>query len=356
MEFSGYHWTEALTFDDVLLVPQYSEVIPKEAELSTQVTRNHSLNIPVLSAAMDTVTGWEMAVALGKLGGLGVLHRNMDPVKQADAVARVKREGLLAAAAVGTGETHAKRADILVEAGVDILVVDTAHGHSKRVLETVSSLKRRHPHTDVLAGNIATEEGARALTEAGADGIKVGIGPGSICTTRIVAGVGIPQLSAILWSSRFAHTAGIPLIADGGMRHSGDAVKALAAGASALMFGSLFAGTDEAPGHLVTVGGRKMKAYRGMGSAGAMAEGSSDRYFQEGAGKFVPEGVEGYVPYKGPLADVVFELIGGIRSGMGYLGARNIPALWEQRQFVRITGNGLRESHPHDISLRTEPS
>lgn len=473
---------EGLTFDDVLLVPQYSEVLPTDVDVSTYLTKRIKLNIPIVSAAMDTVTESRLAIALAREGGIGIIHRNMSIEDQAKEVERVKKsesgmilkpvtvkpdttvedalklmetykisgvpvvedggklvgiltnrdlrfirpsdykrkvsefmtkENLVVAremvtleeateilqrhkieklpivdkegrlvglitikdiikkrkyprackdeygrlrvgAAVGTGPDTKDRVDALVSAGVDVLVVDTAHGHSKRVLETVEWIKSNYD-VDVIAGNIATKEGAKALIEAGADAIKVGVGPGSICTTRIVAGVGVPQLTAIMMAYEVAKEYGVPVIADGGIRYSGDIVKALAAGADAVMLGNLLAGTEEAPGETIYYQGRAYKVYRGMGSLGAMmSRQSADRYGQEGAEKFVPEGIEGRVPYKGKLSDVVFQLVGGLRSGMGYVGARNIQELKQKAKFIRITWAGYRESHVHDVQITKE--
>ncbi len=471
---------ENLTFDDVLLAPGYSEILPKEVELEIKLTESITLQIPILSAAMDTVTEAHMAIALAREGGLGIIHRNMSIEKQALEVDRVKRSEfgmisnpiflypfqtvgealnlmaqykiagfpvvnkdrklvgivtnrdlrfetdmekpvsevmtsdglvigtvgitleeakillhkhrieklpivdidnilmglitikdiqkrrdypqatkddkgrLLTGAAIGT--TNAiERADKLVEAGVDILAIDTAHGHSKRVLETVKTLKERYKEKPkIMAGNIVTAEGVKALKETGVDIIKVGVGAGAICTTRVVAGVGRPQFSAVLECAKEARKSGIAIIADGGIRYSGDIVKALAAGASAVMLGKLLAGTEESPGELEVFQGRSYKSYRGMGSLGAMREGVTDRYFQEGMDKVVPEGVEGRVPYKGPIREVVFQLIGGVKAGMGYCGARNIDELRERAKFQRITHAGWREGHPHGVSITKE--
>lgn len=465
----------------MLLVPGPSEVVPRDVDVTTYVTRQVRINIPFLSAAMDTVTEARMAIALAREGGLGVIHRNLPIEKQAQEVDKVKRsehgvitdpfyltpdrpireakalmdhyhisgvpivddggrlvgiitnrdlrfeenfqrpirevmtaEGLitapvgttleearrilarhkveklplvdeagklrglitikdiqkarqyphaakdsqgrlLAAAAVGAGPKDMERAEALIAAGVDVLVVDSAHGHSRGVLEMVKRLKATWPDQPVLAGNVATYEGALALMEAGADGVKVGVGPGTICTTRVVAGVGVAQFSAILAAARASREKGVPIVADGGISYSGDIVKALGAGAHAVMMGSMFAGTDEAPGELEIFQGRSYKAYRGMGSLGAMSAGSSERYFQDQkAEKFVPEGVEARVPYKGPLSEVVFQLLGGLRAGMGYVGAANIGELHQKARFVRITGHGLRESHPHHVQIVKE--
>lgn len=472
--------TECLTFDDVLLVPQYSDFLPREADTTTQLTRNIRMRIPLISAAMDTVTESETAIRMAQYGGCGVIHKNMTPAQQANEVRRVKKsesgmiidpitvkpddrldavvekmrlndisgvpvvengkavgiltsrdlrflkdldrpvskvmttelvtaepgidwesakellqrhrieklllvdkngyleglitvkdiekrknfpyatkdalERLVVAAAVGVGDDTEERIELLCEADVDIIVVDTAHGHSKRVIETVGKIKKRFENIDVIAGNIATAEAVKALADAGADGVKVGIGPGSICTTRIVAGVGVPQVSAIQMCAQAAAKAGIPVIADGGIKYSGDVVKALAAGANAVMIGSLFAGTEESPGEKVLYQGRSYKTYRGMGSMGAMERGSGDRYGQEGlaAQKLVPEGIEGMVPFRGPLADNLYQLIGGLHAGMGYCGTPDIESLRTKAKFIRITGAGLKESHVHDVFVTKE--
>ncbi|WP_457600067.1 IMP dehydrogenase [Hydrogenivirga sp.] len=474
---------EGLTFDDVLLVPDYSEVLPHEVDVSTYITRSIKLNIPIVSAAMDTVTEARLAIALAREGGMGIIHRNMPIKEQAREVEKVKKsesgmilnpvtvrpeatvrealeimerykisgvpvvdeeeklvgiltnrdlrfikptdydkpvsrfmtkENLITAeegigleeatdllqrfkveklpivdsegrikglitikdivkrkkypnackdeigrlrvgAAVGTGEDALDRVAALVEAGVDLIVVDTAHGHSKRVLETVAKVKDRFPELQVVAGNVATAEGTRALIESGADAVKIGVGPGSICTTRIVAGVGVPQITAIMEAYSVAKEEGVPVIADGGIRYSGDIVKALAAGANVVMLGNLLAGTEEAPGETIYYQGRAYKVYRGMGSLGAMVtRHSSDRYGQEKLEKFVPEGIEGRVPYKGKLSDIIYQLVGGLRSGMGYTGCRTIEELHERAKFVRITWAGYRESHVHDVQITRE--
>ena len=339
---------EGITFDDVLLVPAYSEVLPREVSLKGRFSRNIGLESPFASAAMDTVTEARMAIAMARKGGIGVIHKNMSAERQADEVAKVKAEGLKVAAGVGITADVLKRVEKLAKAGVDAIVLDSAHGHSKGVLDALRAVKAAFPALDVVVGNIATAAAAKDLIAAGADGLKVGIGPGSICTTRIVAGVGMPQLTAI---ADVADVAGdIPVIADGGLRYSGDVVKALAAGASCVMCGSMFAGTDEAPGDIVEVDGVKMKGYRGMGSIDAMEAGSADRYFQKGAKKLVPEGVVARVPYKGPVADVLFQLEGGLRSGMGYCGARDLIAL-HKAQFVKISPATVKENHPHDVAI-----
>lgn len=471
---------EGLTFDDVLLVPAKSDVIPKEVDISTYISSNIKLNIPVLSAAMDTVTEAKLAIAIAREGGVGIIHKNMSIEEQAAQVDMVKRSEhgvivdpfylspqhkvydamalmekyrisgvpivdekgklvgiitnrdvrfetnfdqpianvmtsenlvtapvgttleqaqeilrkhkieklplvdkngmlkglitikdiekaiqypnaakdkngrLLAGAAVGIARDTLDRVDALVNAKVDIIAVDTAHGHSTRVIEMVKAIKARYPELPVIAGNVATAEATRALIEAGADCVKVGIGPGSICTTRVVAGVGVPQITAIYECAQEADKYDIPIIADGGIKYSGDIAKAIAAGASAVMIGSLLAGTEESPGEMEIYQGRSFKVYRGMGSLGAMASGSKDRYFQEESSKFVPEGVEGRVPYKGPLSETIFQLMGGLRSGMGYCGCRNIEEMRTKTKFIRITDAGLKESHPHDIYITKE--
>src|SRR5271167_2255579 len=462
---------EGLTFDDVLLLPAHSDVVPAQTDTRTMGTRNIALNIPVFSAAMDTVTESHLAIALAQQGGLGLIHRNMPVDKQAEEVDRVKRsesgmivdpvtkngrlvgiltnrdlrfetrydlpiqnvmtkenlitvavgttleeaeailhrhrvekllvvddqymlKGLITVkdiqkklkypnaakdpqgrlrvgAAVGATGDFLERAQELAETKVDVLAIDSAHGHSTKVLEAVKLVKSKLPEMQLLAGNVATFDGACELARAGADGIKVGIGPGSICTTRVVTGAGVPQITAIAEAYRATKDAGIPIIADGGIKYSGDVTKALAAGASAVMIGSLFAGTDESPGELILYQGRSFKSYRGMGSIGAMAQGSSERYFQstEGdssaavsandgdsnrLGKLVPEGIEGRVPYRGSVAMIVHQMVGGLKSGMGYCGCGTIPELLQKTRFVRISGAGLRESHVHDVMITRE--
>ncbi|MDE1951874.1 MAG: IMP dehydrogenase [Betaproteobacteria bacterium] len=479
---------KALTFDDVLLVPAYSQVLPKDTDLSTQLTRRVRLNIPLISAAMDTVTESKLAIAMAQEGGIGIIHKNLTPKAQATEVARVKRyesgvlkdpitispgvkvsdvvnlsrqhgisgfpvvennkvvgivtnrdlrfetrfdlpvrdimtprerlvtvrEGatvdeakalmhrhrlervlvindayelrglmtvkdiqkaterpnaardpqgkLRVGAAVGVGDGTEERVEALVRAGVDVIVVDTAHGHSQGVIDRVRWVKQYYPDVDVIGGNIATAEAARALADVGADGVKVGIGPGSICTTRIVAGVGVPQITAIANVAQALTGSGVPLVADGGVRYSGDIAKAIAAGAHTVMMGSMFAGTEEAPGEVILFQGRSYKTYRGMGSIGAMNAGSADRYFQDGtqasaaagAEKFVPEGIEGRVPYKGSLAAILYQLVGGVRSSLGYCGCPSIDAMRGQAQCVEITSAGMRESHVHDVQITKE--
>ncbi len=471
---------EGLTFDDVLLIPRESDLVPAEVDVATHFSRNVPINIPITSAAMDTVTGWQLAVALAREGGLGVIHRNfpipdqiaevdkvkrsangviLDPVTLPPSATMAKARAIMAdqnisglpilegetvvgiltrrdckfethdetpvsevmtsenlvTAPQGTSLEEARsllyrhkvekllivgegnrlaglvtmkdinmleafpnsatdprgrlrvgaavgvhdydRAEGLVGAGVDVLVVDTAHGHSRNVLDTVRELKKNLSEVDVVAGNIATAEAARALVEAGVDGVKVGIGPGSICTTRVVAGVGVPQLTAVTDVAGVLRDTDVPLVADGGIRNSGDIAKGLAAGASCVMVGSLFAGVDESPGETILYKGRSFKAVRGMGSLGAMMKGSKERYGQaavESVEKLVPEGIEGMVPYKGKLGSFVYQLVGGIRAGMGYCGAATIPSLWERARFVRVTSAGVREGHPHDVTITKE--
>lgn len=470
---------EGLTFDDVLLIPSKSEIIPRQVTTVTKITKDITLNIPIISAAMDTVTECRMAIAMAREGGMGIIHKNMSIERQAEEVDKVKRsengvivnpfylspqhrvtdalelmkkykisgvpicEGkklvgiltnrdirfikdysveikdvmtkdhlitapvgttltdakeilmqykveklpivdengdlkglvtikdiekaiqypmsardaqgrLLCAAAVGATNDLLERAAALIAAGVDVLSIDSAHGHSMNIYNAVKNLKATYPSVPVIAGNIATPEAAEFLIDAGADCVKVGIGPGSICTTRVVAGIGVPQITAVYEVARVASKYDIPVIADGGIKYSGDITKALAAGANVVMLGSLFAGCEESPGESEIYQGRRFKVYRGMGSLAAMKDGSKDRYFQEGQSKLVPEGVEGRVPYKGMLSDTVFQLIGGLRSGMGYCGSATIADLQKNGRFVKITNAGLRESHPHDISITKE--
>ena len=362
---------KGLTFDDVLLIPAESHVLPNEVDLSTTLADNIKLNIPLISAGMDTVTEGAMAIAMALQGGLGVVHKNMSIQAQASEVANVKsvvvptsaakaatddQNHLLWAAAVGVTSDTFERAEALLEAGADAIVIDTAHGHSAGVLRKIKEIRDHFPEATLIAGNVATGDATRALFDAGVDVVKVGIGPGSICTTRVVAGVGVPQITAIYDAATAAREYHKPIIADGRIKYSGDVVKALAAGGNAVMLGSMLSGTTEAPGEIFEDNGKKYKRYRGMGSVGAMAQahGSSDRYFQGGvneANKLVPEGVEARVEYKGDVSDVVFQIDGGLRSGMGYCGAANIPELIDKAQFVQITNAGLRESHPHDVQM-----
>lgn len=470
---------EGLTFDDVLLIPAASSVLPKDVDTSTYLTPNIKLNIPIVSAGMDTVTESRLAIAIAREGGIGVIHKNMSIERQALEVDRVKRsehgiitdpfslspdhtirdameimaryrisgvpitvngklvgiitnrdlrfesdydrpirevmtkdnlitapegttleeakkilqrhkieklpivdkdfnlKGLITikdiekakqypnaakdekgrlrvAAAVGVTEDTLERTEALVKAGVDAIVVDTAHGHSAGVLRAVREIKAAFPNLDVIAGNVATAEGTLALIEAGADAVKVGVGPGSICTTRVIAGVGVPQITAIYEAYKVAHKKGVPVIGDGGIKYSGDITKAIAAGASTVMIGSLLAGTEESPGETEIYQGRTYKVYRGMGSLGAMKAGSKDRYFQSDAVKLVPEGIEGRVPYRGPLSETIYQLVGGLRAGMGYCGAATVEELQKKGRFIRITSAGLRESHPHDVQITKE--
>ncbi|RMC42232.1 guanosine monophosphate reductase [Lactobacillus sp. ESL0233] len=362
---------EGLTFDDVLLIPAESNVLPNEVDLHTQLAPNIKLNIPIISAGMDTVTEGAMAIAIALQGGLGVIHKNMSITAQASEVANVKNvvvpnnftkaaidqnNHLLVAAAVGVTSDTFERATALLENGADAIVIDTAHGHSAGVLRKIKEIREHFPQATLIAGNIATGDATRSLFDAGVDVVKVGIGPGSICTTRVVAGVGVPQITAIYDAATAAQEYHKPIIADGGMQYSGDIVKALAAGGNAVMLGSMLSGTTEAPGEIFESNGQKYKAYRGMGSVSAMAQshGSSDRYFQGGvneANKLVPEGVEARVAYKGDVSDIIFQILGGLRSGMGYVGAASITDLRENSQFIRITNAGLRESHPHDVQI-----
>ncbi len=352
---------KALTFDDVLLLPQYSEVHPHEVEISSEIADKTSLQIPIISAAMDTVTDGRFSLEIGILGGLGIIHKNFSPAEQAAEIAFVKSQNnkILVGAAVGvTPQDLSERIPNLINAGVDILVIDTAHGHSKSVIETVQYVRNKYKHSvKIIAGNIATKEAAIALADAGVDGVKVGIGPGSICTTRIVAGIGLPQVSAIMEVAEALQHTNVKIIADGGIKYSGDIVKAIAAGAHTVMIGSLFAGTEESPGEVVTFQERLYKKYRGMGSLGAMQKGSKDRYFQAKQtdhSKLVPEGIEGQVPYKGGLYNVIHQLLGGLRAGMGYVGAKSIFDLHQKAKFVTITPSGLRESHVHDVFITSE--
>src|SRR5436190_142134 len=395
--------TTALTFDDVLLVPRHSNVLPSEVDVSSSFSRNIRLHVPIASAAMDTVTESRLAIAMAQQGGLGIIHKNLTVEEQASEVDRVKRSesGMIVnpitlsptnrifealelmkkyrisgvpitqdgskegrvGAAVGVAKDTLARAEALVAANVDVLVVDTAHGHSQGVLDMVYKLRRQFPKVDLIAGNVATGEATEALIERGVDAVKVGIGAGSICTTRVVAGIGVPMITAVAECSRAAAPHKVPVIADGGIRYSGDITKAIAVGASAVMIGSLFAGTDESPGELILFQGRSFKEYRGMGSLGAMRAGSRDRYFQdefdldanpEDGEKLVPEGIEGRVAHKGSVAAMVHQLMGGLRAGMGYTGCANIPALQRDARMIRVSPAGLREGHVHDVIITKE--
>jgi IMP dehydrogenase len=346
---------EALTFDDVTLAPKYSEILPSEVETSVILTKNLKLEIPLLSAAMDTVTESKMAIAIGKVGGVGVIHRNLDIKKQILEIQKVKKKKLLVGAAVGAGPRELDRAKAIIKEGVDLIVVDTAHGHTKKVGEIIKFInKNKNKRIAVCAGNIATPEAAKYLIKLGVDIIKVGIGPGSICTTRLVAGIGVPQLSAILSVRNGLKKRNVKIISDGGIKYSGDLAKAFAAGADAVMIGSLFAGTDEAPGKLIKKNGKLFKSFRGMGSVGAMNKGSADRYFQtkqKDASKYVPEGVEGFAKYKGDVSSIIYKLIGGLRSSMGYLGSKEITKLRIKPNFVKITKAGFYESMVHNVDV-----
>ena len=346
---------EALTFDDVTLTPKYSSILPSEVDTSIKLTKDLKLKIPMLSSAMDTVTESKMAIAVAKAGGIGVIHRNLEIKKQIIEIKKVKKQKLLIGAAVGAGPKELLRAKEILKEGVNLIVVDTAHGHTKKVSEIVKYIKRiKNKKTALCAGNIATPEAAKFLIKLGVDIIKVGIGPGSICTTRLVAGIGVPQLSAILSVRRGIKKKDIKIIADGGIKYSGDLAKAFAAGADAVMIGSLFAGTDEAPGKIIKRNGKLFKSFRGMGSVGAMNKGSADRYFQlkqKDISKYVPEGVEGFSKYKGNVASIIYKLIGGLRSSMGYLGSKQIKYLRNKPQFVKITKAGFYESMVHNVDI-----
>tara|TARA_B100000767_G_scaffold88256_1_gene84781 strand:- start:1224 stop:2300 length:1077 start_codon:yes stop_codon:yes gene_type:complete len=344
---------EALTFDDVTMAPKYSEVLPSEVNTNTQLSKNLLLKIPLLSSAMDTVTESKMAIAIARAGGIGVIHRNLDIKKQIEEIRKVKKLKLPVGAAVGAGPMELKRAKAILNEKIDLIVVDTAHGHSKKVAEIIKEIKRKKNNkTTLCAGNIATAEAAKFLIKLGVDVIKVGIGPGSICTTRLIAGIGVPQLSAILEVKKGVKSNKTKIISDGGIKYSGDIAKALSAGADAVMIGSLFAGTMETPGKLIKRNGKFYKSFRGMGSVGAMNKGSADRYFQnkqKDNSKYVPEGVEGFVKFKGDVASIIYKLIGGLKSSMGYLGAKKIVSLKNKPNFVKITKAGFYESMVHNV-------
>jgi len=344
---------EALTFDDVTLAPRYSEVLPSDVDTKIILSKNLTLKIPILSSAMDTVTESKMAIAIAKAGGIGVIHRNLDIKKQIYEINKVKKKNLIVGAAVGAGPKEIKRAEAILKEKVDLIVVDTAHAHTKKVAEIIKKIKKKKlKHTTLCAGNIATTEAAKFLIKLGVDIIKVGIGPGSICTTRLVAGIGVPQLSAILEVKKGTKNKKVSIISDGGIKFSGDIAKALAAGADAVMIGSLFAGTKETPGKLIKKNGQLYKNFRGMGSVGAMNKGSAERYFQkiqQDTSKYVPEGVEGLVKYKGDLKNIIYKLIGGLKSSMGYLGSKKIINLRNKPKFLKITKAGFYESMVHNI-------
>ncbi len=362
-----------LTYDDLLLVPQKSEVVPSEVSLKAHLTPKIVLNIPIISAAMDTVTESKMAIAMAQEGGIGMIHKNMSIEAQKEEVLKVKeapvdlslhpnavvdaKGRLLCGAAVGVGANTLERVAALVEAGVDCLTVDSAHGHSANILKVVKAIHEAYPELEIIAGNIVTKEAAEDLIKAGAVTVKVGIGPGSICTTRVVSGVGVPQATAVDEVATYCKDKGICVIADGGIKYSGDIVKALAIGADTVMLGSMLAGTEEAPGEIIESNGKKYKSYVGMGSLAAMKRGSADRYFQKTEAKvekLVPEGIEAKVPYKGEVASVLYQLCGGLRSGMGYCGAATTEELKKRAVFVQITNSGLIESHPHDVTIAKE--
>lgn len=357
-----------LTYDDLILLPQASDVLPNEVHIDTYLTSKIHLNIPIMSAAMDTVSEHAMAIALARAGGIAIIHKNFSIEEEANEVRLVKEasyegypraaldenERLIVGAAIGANKEVLARAKALLNAGADVLVLDSAHGHSKNIIDTAKLVKNSFPGVQLIVGNIVTKEAALALIEAGADAIKVGIGPGSICTTRVVAGVGCPQATAVDDVVNACKGTNVKVIADGGIKYSGDIVKALALGADAVMLGSMLAGCEETPGEIKEIDGKKVKAYVGMGSLAAMKRGSADRYFQGGqteSKKLVPEGIEAVIPYKGKLEDVVYQLIGGLRSGLGYCGAHNLKELNEKSVFVQVTNAGLAEAHPHDVKI-----
>ena len=346
---------EALTFDDVTLAPKYSEILPSEVDTSIKLSESLKLKIPILTSAMDTITESKMAIAIAKVGGLGIIHRNLDIKNQIIEIRKVKKQKLLVGAAVGAGPNEFKRAEAILKENINMIVVDTAHGHTKKVSDIIRFIKKiKSKKTVLCAGNIATPEAAKFLIKLGVDIIKVGIGPGSICTTRLVAGIGVPQLSAILNVRKGIKNKNFKIISDGGIKYSGDLAKAFAAGADAVMIGSLFAGTDETPGKLIKRNGKLFKSFRGMGSVGAMNKGSADRYFQskqKDVSKYVPEGVEGFAKYKGKVDLIIYKLVGGLRSSMGYLGSKQIKYLRNKPQFVKITKAGFYESMVHNVDV-----
>ena len=345
---------EALTFDDVLLLPKYSNVLPSNTDIFLNLTKKIYLKVPFLTSAMDTVTESKMATAIAIEGGMGIIHRNLNIKNQSSEVKKVKSKSLLVGAAIGTNKEDLDRARSLISNGVDLIVIDTAHGHSEKVLKTLSKIKKITKKIPVCVGNIATGEAAKKLYNSGADIIKVGIGPGSICTTRMVAGIGVPQISAIMDVKKALKKRNVKIISDGGIKFSGDIAKALAAGADAIMMGSIFAGTDESPGKKFKIKGKLYKQYRGMGSIGAMSAGSANRYFQKNfkdKSKFVPEGVEGRVEYKGKVSKIIYQLQGGLRSSMGYIGAKNLKEINKKAKFVKITKAGFYESMVHSVEM-----
>jgi len=345
---------EALTFDDVLLLPKYSNVLPKDTNISSRLTKNIFLKVPFLSSAMDTVTESRMASAIAQEGGIGIIHRNLNIKSQSIEVKKVKDKKMFVGAAIGTNQEDLERARSLLFNGVDLIVIDTAHGHSEKVLRTLSKIKKIVRNVPICVGNIATGEAAKKLYNSGADIIKVGIGPGSICTTRMVAGIGVPQISAIMEVKKALKKTKIKIISDGGIKFSGDIAKALAAGADAIMMGSIFAGTEESPGRKFKYKGKFYKQYRGMGSIGAMSAGSANRYFQKkfkDKSKYVPEGVEGRVEYKGKVSKIIYQLQGGLRSSMGYIGAKNLNEISKNAKFIKITKAGFYESMVHSVEM-----
>ena len=345
---------EALTFDDVLLLPRFSNILPSETDISLSLTKNIKLKTPFLSSAMDTVTESSMAIAMAKSGGIGIIHRNLDIKKQSKEVEKVKRKKLFVGAAIGTSLEDLKRVKLLIDSGVDLIVIDTAHGHSEKVLKILSKVKNSNKKTSICVGNIATGEAAKRLYNSGADIIKVGIGPGSICTTRMVAGIGVPQITAVQEVGKALKGKNIKVISDGGIKFSGDIAKAIAAGADAIMMGSIFAGTEESPGKKFKIKNKFYKQYRGMGSIGAMSAGSSDRYFQKNykdKSKFVPEGVDGRVEYKGNVSKIIYQLKGGLRSSMGYIGAKKLNDIKKNAKFIKITKAGFYESMVHSVEM-----
>jgi IMP dehydrogenase len=345
---------EALTFDDVLLLPRYSEILPSQTNINLKISKKINLKVPFISSAMDTVTEAKMAIALGKAGGMGVVHRNLSIHKQSIEVLKVKKNKYLVGAAVGTTFDDLDRAKSLIDNGVDMIVIDTAHGHTKTVLNSINKIKKIASNISLCVGNIATGEAAKRLYNAGADILKVGIGPGSICTTRMIAGIGVPQVTAILNVKNEMKNKKIKIISDGGIKFSGDLIKALAAGADAIMMGSIFAGTDESPGKKFKYKNKLFKNYRGMGSIGAMSAGSSNRYYQtnyKDIGKFVPEGVEARVEYKGSASKIIYQLQGGLRSSMGYIGAKKLTEIQKKAKFIKITKAGFYESMVHSVEI-----
>jgi IMP dehydrogenase len=348
---------EALTFDDVLLIPRYSSVLPSETNLNINLGHNLNLKVPFLSSAMDTVTESHMAIAIAKAGGLGIIHRNLSTNKQVAEIKKVKDQRLIVGAAVGTANDDLIRAKSILDAGVDLIVIDTAHGHSEKVIRILRKIKKKAFKIPICVGNIASSEAAYKLYNEGADILKVGIGPGSICTTRMIAGIGVPQITAVMEVKEIMKNKKIKIISDGGIKFSGDIIKGLAAGADAIMMGSIFAGTDESPGKKFKYKNKFYKSYRGMGSIGAMSAGSSNRYFQKNykdKSKFVPEGVEAKVPYKGSISEILYQLQGGLRSSMGYIGAKMIKEIQKKARFIKITKAGFYESMVHSVETTKE--